>query len=175
MRVRRQRLQIRIRRNKAVESIIFCVFFKQKIIRRICCLSGRNGLLGKVIELVQVGLDVAVRERLTLLDAENLAHGLIRVDRVALLGILELVSLYIGGERLGDIRGRHLAALGLAEEGAERVTERHGGRKDRGALGNRRRTLNRHGLVAAATTTRLLDLTRNTLRELGERLEARKC
>lgn len=78
--------------------------------QRLLRLRRRNRcrLLGKVIELVEVGLDVAIRERLTLLDAEHLAHGLIRVDRVALLRILELVGLHIRGERLRDIRRRHL-------------------------------------------------------------------
>ena len=133
----------------------------------------RRLLLGENVQLVQVRLDVAVRERLALLDAEHLAHRGIRVDRVTLLGILELVAINVGAERTRDIRRRHLAAVRLAEEGAETVTERHGGREDGGALGDWRGTLDRRSTVAAAATTGLLDLTRGTLLELAERLKTR--
>ena len=136
---------------------------------RSCC----GGLLGKVIQLVEVGLDVPVGQGLTLLDAQHITHGGIRVDGVALLSILQLVALHIGAECLGDIRRGHLRSLGLAEEGAQGITEGHRGGEDGGALGNRRGTLDRDGLVASAAATSLLDLTRYTLGELGEGLEAR--
>ena len=55
-----------------------------------------NLLLRQQVQLVQVGLDVAVGDLLTLLDAQDLAHGGIRVDGVALLGILQLVRVNIG-------------------------------------------------------------------------------
>jgi len=130
-------------------------------------------LLGKVVQLVQVGLDVAVGECLALLDTQDLAHGLIGVDGVALLSILELVTIHIGTEGTGDIRRGHLRALGLAEEGAQGITEGHRGGEDGGALGNRRGTLNRGGLVASAAATSLLDLARNTLGQAAECLETR--
>ena len=132
----------------------------------------RRGLLGKVVELVEVGLDVAVGERLALLDAEHLAHRGIRVDRVTLLGILELVRVDIGAKGARDVGGRHLEALGLAEERGELVLERDGGREDGGALDGRGLALDRGGLDTTAATAGLLNVTGDTLGELGEGLEA---
>lgn len=53
-------------------------------------------LLWQDVQLVQVGLDVAVRDLLALLNAQDLAHGSIRMNRVTLVGILQLVLVHVG-------------------------------------------------------------------------------
>lgn len=120
-----------------------------------------------------MGLDIAVRDRLAILEAEELTHSIVRVNRVtlSLLRILELVRLNIGAERLRDIRRSHLRTVRLAEERAELLLQRNGGLEDGRALAGL--TLRALRLALATTTaTSLLYLTRNTLAKLLERLEA---
>lgn len=91
-------------------------------LRSRCSSRGNRGLLLREdVELVEVSLDIAVADRVILLQAEELAHSRIRVDRVTLtlLGVLELVRLDIRAECLRDISGRHLSAARLAKEGAK--------------------------------------------------------
>jgi len=91
-------------------------------------------LLGKHVKLIQIRLDVAVRQIFALLHAKDLTHGRIRVDGVALLGVLELVGLHIGRERASDIRRRHLSALRLVQEDAQLILDGHWGGEDGRAL-----------------------------------------
>jgi len=91
-------------------------------------------LLGKHVKLIQITLDVAVRQIFAFFHAQDLTHGRIRVDGVALLGILELVGLHIGRERASDIRRRHLSALRLVQEDAQLILDGHWGGEDGRAL-----------------------------------------
>jgi hypothetical protein len=153
--------------------LFFVICELQIFLNTSVALGGR--LLGKIVQLVQEGLNVAVCKYLIGLDAENLAHGLIGVDGVALDGILELVGLDVGTERLGDIRGGHLTAIGLPQEGTERIAESNRRSEDRRALGNWSSSLSRNRPIAATTTTSLLKILGHTLLKAPEGLEARDC
>jgi len=129
-----------------------------------------NLLLRQQVQLVQVGLDVAVGDLLTLLDAQDLAHGGIRVDGVALLGILQLVGLNVGAEGTSDISGRLLAAIRQAKEGAQGILQGDRGGEDGGALllGGATR-----GILGGTTTatTSLLEFLGNLLLQLLQGLD----
>ena len=131
---------------------------------------GRLLLLRENVELVKVALNVAVREIFALLHAQHLTHGSVRVDRVTLLGILQLVAVHVGAEGASDISRGHLRALGLAQEAAQLVLQRHRGGKDGGAL------FLDHAIFAlllgaTAAATSLLNLLGNTLLQLLQRLD----
>jgi len=127
------------------------------------CLSGSGLLLlRKDVELVEVGLDVAVSEGFTFLYTKYLAHCGIRVDGVTLLSILELVAVDIGAEGASDISRGHLSTLGFTEERAELILEGHRGSEDSRAL-LLRGTIFTLLLGAAAALASLLDLLGYTL------------
>ena len=136
-----------------------------KVSRRLGRSSDRL-LLWQDVQLVQMGLDRAVRDLLALLQCQYLTHGRIRMNGVTLLRVLQLVLLHIGGEGTSDIGGGHLSALGLAQERTQLVLQRHGSGKDSGALllGLAILLL----LDTTATTTRLLNLLGDALLELLE-------
>ncbi len=92
------------------------------------------------------------------------------MNRVTLLGVLQLVRVDVGRERASDISGSHLRALGLAEERAELVLQGDWGGEDGWALLLRDAVLVLL-LGAAAATTGLLDLLGNTLLETLEGLD----
>ena len=119
-------------------------------------------LLWQHVQLIEVRLDVAVGQGLRRGDAQNLAHGLIGVDGVALLCILQLVRIDVGREGASDIRGGHLRALGLAEERAQLILEGDGGGEDGRALLLDHAILRDLGATALATRG-LLDLLGHTL------------
>lgn len=129
-----------------------------------------NLLLRQQVQLVQVRLDVAVGDLLTLLDAQDLAHGGIRVDGVALLSILQLVGLNVGTEGTSDISGRLLAAIRQAKEGAQGILQGDRGGEDGGALllGGAIR-----GILGGTTTatTSLLEFLGNLLLQLLQGLD----
>ena len=133
---------------------------------------GRNWLLllWENIQLVKVTLDVPISQSFTVLHTKNLTHRCIWVNGVALLGVLELVRVDIRRERASHIRWGHLRALGLVQEAAEIILQRHRGREDGRAL-----LLWDAVLIlllgTTAATTSLLDLLRDTLLELLERLD----
>ena len=144
----------------------FCARFIRVYCLRRCSLL----LLRKDVQLVQVGLHIAVRDLLAVLQAKNLAHRGIRMNGVTLVRVLQLVLLDIGREGAGHIRRRHLRALGLAQERAELILEGNRRGEDGRALLLRRAVLIRH-LDAAAATTRLLDGLRHALLQALERLD----
>ena len=127
-------------------------------------------LLWENIQLVKVTLNISVSQSFTVLHTKNLTHRCIWVDRVALLGVLELVRVDIRRERTSHIRWGHLRALGLVQEAAEIILQR-----DRGSEDGRALLLGDTVLIlllgTTATTTSLLDLLRDTLLELLERLD----
>ena len=126
-------------------------------------------LLGEHVKLVKITLHVAVRKILAFLDAQDLTHGRIRVDGVALLGVLELVGLHIGRERTSDIRRRHLSALRLVQEDAQLILDGHwGGEDGRALLLNSAIVLL---LDATAATTSLLQILGHALLEALEGLD----
>jgi uncharacterized membrane protein YgcG len=127
-------------------------------------------LLWENIQFVKVTLDVTICQSFAVLHTKNLTHRCIWVDGVALLGVLELVRVDIRRERTSHIRWGHLRALGLVQEAAEVILQR-----DRGSEDGRTLLLWDAVLIlllgTTATTTSLLDLLRNTLLELLERLD----
>ena len=124
----------------------------------------RNDLLNLEVVLVQVLLEVEVRERLTLRHAEKLLEGSIRLDVVL---VLEALLLDVGRHGLRDVGAAHLAALRLGEERAQVVTELGGDLKD-----GQTRRLGRTVLVqlrrTALALASILDLTGHTLLQLLE-------
>ena len=94
------------------------------------------------------------------------------MNRVTLLGVLQLVRIDVGRERASDISGGHLRALGLAKEDAELVLQSDGGGEDGWALLLRDAVLILL-LGATATTTSLLDLLGDALLETLEGLDGR--
>ena len=94
------------------------------------------------------------------------------MNRVTLLSVLQLVGVDVGRERTSDIRGRHLRALGLAEERAELVLQGDRRGEDGRAL-LLRRTVLIGGLDTTAAAAGLLDLLGDTLLKLLERLDGR--
>ena len=134
-------------------------------------LRSRLGLLlWQHVQLVEVRLDVAVGEDLRSGNAQDLAHGLIWVDGVTLLRILQLVRIDVGREGAGDIRWGHLRALGLAEERAQLILEGDGGGEDSRALLLDHAILSDLGATALAARG-LLDLLGNTLLQALKRLD----
>ena len=115
-------------------------------------------------------LDGAVRDLLALLQAQQVTHGGIRVDGVALGGVLQLVRSDIGGEGAGNIRGGHLRALRLAQERAQRVLQGNRGGKDGRALLLRHAVLI-SGLNTALALASLLDILGNALLEALQGLD----
>ena len=115
--------------------------------------------------LVEVALEVEVGETLRVSNAEELLERGIRLDVVL---VLETLLLDVGRHGLGDIGAAHLAALGLAKEDAEVITELGGDLEDAeaGRLGSA--VLIKLGRGAALALAGILDLTRNTLLELLE-------
>ena len=92
------------------------------------------------------------------------------MNRVTLLGVLELVRVDVGRERASHVSRRHLRALGLAEKRAELVLQGDGGGEDGRALLLRDAVLILL-LGATATTTSLLDLLGDTLLKTLEGLD----
>lgn len=115
--------------------------------------------------LVEVALEVEVREALRVRNAEELLERGIRLDVVL---VLEALLLDVGRHRLGDIGAAHLAALGLAEEDAEVIAELGGDLEDAEAGGLGRAVLVELGRGAALALAGILDLAGNTLLELLE-------
>ena len=126
-------------------------------------------LLGKHVELVKVRLHISIAQIFAFFHAKDLTHGRIRVDGVALLGVLELVGLHIGRERASDIRRRHLSALRLVQEDAQLILDGHWGGEDGRAL------LLDGAIVllldATAATTGLLQILGHALLEALEGLD----
>ena len=92
------------------------------------------------------------------------------MNRVTLLGVLQLVRIDVGRERASDISGGHLRALGLAKEDAELILQSDGGGEDGRALLLRDAVLILLlGTTAAATG--LLDLLGDALLETLEGLD----
>ena len=126
--------------------------------------GGNYGLLGLDVVLVEVLLEVEVRQGLTLRRGQELLERRIRLDVVL---VLEALLLDVGRHRLGDVGARHLRALGLAKEGAEVISQLGGDLEDREA--------HRLGLTigiergrTALALASILDLAGNTLLELLE-------
>lgn len=106
-------------------------------------------------------MDVAIGNKLTFLDAKNFTHSGIRVNRVALVDILQFVKVNISAKGTSDISRGHLAALSFAKEGAQLILKSHRGSEDG-------RTLLFYGTIilllgATTTTTSILDLLGDTL------------
>ena len=108
--------------------------------------------------LVEVALEVEVRQLLALRHAQQLLERGIRLDVVL---ILEVLLLDVVVDRLRDLRAGHQGALGLAEEVAELLRDR------RRALEDGRRTLDLNTVLvrldAALALARILDLTVHAL------------
>ena len=102
--------------------------------------------------VVEVALEVEVREHLLLLDAKERTELRIRLDRVL---VLELVELDIRRDSLRHIGPALLGAIAHTEERAEVVRETRGELEDGGLAGLDLLTLN--GLLGlAATLVRIL-------------------
>ena len=77
--------------------------------------------------LVEVTLQVEVRQLLALRDAEELLERGIRLDVVL---VLEVLLLDVVVDRLRDLRAAHQGALALAEEVAELLRDLRRALKD---------------------------------------------
>ena len=117
------------------------------------------------VVLVEVALEVEVREALRVSNAKELLERGIRLDVVL---VLEALLLDVGGDRLGDIGAAHLAALRLAEEDAEVIAELGGNLEDAEAGRLRNTVLIELRGGAALALAGILDLTGYTLLELLE-------
>ena len=117
------------------------------------------------VVLVEVALEVEVREALRVSNAEQLLERGIRLDVVL---VLEALLLDVGRHRLGDVGAAHLAALGLAEEDAEVIAELGGDLEDAEAGRLRSAVLVELRRGATLALAGILDLTGNTLLELLE-------
>ena len=117
------------------------------------------------VVLVEVALEVEVREALRVSNAKELLERGIRLDVVL---VLEALLLDVGGDRLGHIGAAHLAALGLAEEDAEVIAELGGNLEDAEAGRLRNTVLIELRGGAALALAGILDLTGYTLLELLE-------
>ena len=115
--------------------------------------------------LVEVALEVEVRQTLRVGNAEQLLERGIRLDVVL---VLEALLLDVGRHRLGDVGAAHLAALGLAEEDAEVIAELRGDLEDAEAGRLRSAVLIELRRGAALALAGILDLAGNTLLELLE-------
>ncbi len=130
--------------------------------------------------LVEVALEVEVRQLLALGDAQKLLERGIRLDVVLVLQAL-LLDVVIDG--LGDLRAAHQEALGLAKERAQLL------RDLRGALEDGRGTLDLNAVLVSLDTAlalasildlamhallELLDLRHKSSRRLAERAEVRR-
>jgi hypothetical protein len=119
-------------------------------------LSGR----GLEVVLVEVALEIEVGQLLTLRHAEELLERGIRLDVVL---VLEALLLHVGIDGLGDLRARHLRALGLTEEVAELIGNLGGALEDgRGTLDLVTVLINLRLALALAS---ILNLTMDTLLE----------
>lgn len=127
-------------------------------------LGRRRDLLDLDVVLVQVLLEVEVRERLALRDAEELLEGGIRLDVVL---VLQALLLDVRRDGLRDVGAAHLAALRLGEEGAEVIAERRRHLEDGQARRLGDTVLIQLGRAALALAG-ILDLAGNTLLELLE-------
>ena len=127
-------------------------------------LGRRRDLLDLDVVLVQVLLEVEVRERLALRDAEELLEGGIRLDVVL---VLQALLLDVRRDGLRDVGAAHLAALRLREEGAEVIAQlgRHLEDGQARRLGDTVLIQLRRAALALAS---ILDLAGNTLLELLE-------
>jgi len=108
--------------------------------------------------LVEVALEVEVRQLLALRYTQQLLEGGIRLDVVL---VLQVLLLDVVVDRLRDLRAGHQGTLGLAEERAELL------RDLRGALEDGRCALDLNAVLirlnAALALTRILDLAVDTL------------
>ena len=133
---------------------IFYLFF--------ICLVGNLRLDGLDVVLVEVALQVEVRERLRLRDGQQLTERGIRLDVVL---VLQALLLDVRRDRLRDVGARHLAALRLAEEAAELLRQLRGDLED-GELDRLNLTIRILNANAALALASILDLAANTLLEL---------
>jgi len=117
------------------------------------------------VVLVEVALEVEVREALRVSNAEELLERGIRLDVVL---VLEALLLDVGRDGLGDIGAAHLAALGLAKEDAEVIAQLRGDLEDAEAGRLRNTVLIELRGRAALALAGILDLTGHTLLELLE-------
>ena len=117
------------------------------------------------VVLVEVALEVEVREALRVSNAEELLERGIRLDVVL---VLEALLLDVGRDGLGDIGAAHLAALGLAMEDAEVIAQLRGDLEDAEAGRLRNTVLIELRGRAALALAGILDLTGHTLLELLE-------
>ena len=117
------------------------------------------------VVLVEVALEVEVRQALRVRNAEQLLERGIRLDVVL---VLEALLLDVRRDRLRDVGAAHLAALGLAEEDAEVIAELGGDLEDAEAGRLGRAVLIELGRGAALALASILDLAGNTLLELLE-------
>ena len=113
------------------------------------------------VVLVEVALEVEVRELLALRDAEELLERGIRLDVVL---VLEAVVLHVDVHRLRNLRARHQGAVALAEEVAELIRDLRGALEDRGGTLYLDAVL--VDLNAALALASILDLAVDTLLEL---------
>ena len=115
--------------------------------------------------LVEVALEVEVRQALRVRNAQELLERSIRLDVVL---VLEALLLDVGRHRLRDIGAAHLAALRLAKEDAEVITQLRGDLEDAEAGRLRRAVLIKLRRRAALALAGILDLTGHTLLKLLE-------
>jgi len=115
--------------------------------------------------LVEVALEVEVRQTLRVRNAKQLLERGIRLDVVL---VLEALLLDVRRDRLRDVGAAHLAALRLAEEDAEVIAELRGDLEDAEAGRLRGTVLVKLGRRAALALAGILDLTGHTLLKLLE-------
>ena len=104
--------------------------------------------------VVEVALEIEIRQHLLLLHAEKRTELRIGLDRVL---VLELVLLDVRRDGLGHIGPALLGAIANAEEAAEVIGERRGELEDRGLAGLDLLTLNRLLGLATALVRILLE------------------
>ena len=130
--------------------------------------------------VVEVLLEVEVRERRAVLDGEELLERRIRLDVVL---VLEVVLLDVVVNRLRHLRARHERVLGLAEEEAKLLRDLRRALEDRENTGLDLRTLDRRrpplalaGILdlAVDTLVELLDLREHGRDRLLERVEVER-
>jgi len=126
---------------------LFAELFSKSSLR----LRGRRRRLDIVV--VEVLLEVEVRELNTLRDGEKLLERRVGLDGVL---VLEVVLLDIDIHGLRDLRARHERASRLREELAELIRDLDGALEDRGDAGLRLSAL--LNLDAALALTGILDL-----------------
>ena len=132
------------------------------------------------VVVVEVLLEVEVRERRAILNREELLERRIRLDVVL---VLEVLLLHVVVDRLRDLRAGEERVLGLAEEREELLRDLRRALEDRENTGLRLRALDRHrtplalaGILdlAVDTLVELLDLRKHGRDRLLERVEVER-